>query len=55
MAVQMIIKYADSEKKVVGKKNILNELEAFTFEGCSHSDLHQKRKNGSNCKILLRK
>ena len=26
MAVQMIIKYADTEKKVVGKKNIIDEI-----------------------------
>lgn len=55
MAVQMIIKYADTEKKVVGKKNIIDEINIFSKSDNSYdSELCRKRVAGSNHKILLR-
>ena len=55
MAVQMIIKYADTEKKVVGKKNIIDEINIFSKSDNSYdSELCRKRVAGSNHKLLLR-
>ena len=55
MAVQMIIKYADTEKKVVGKKNIIDEINIFSKSDNSYdSELRRKRVAGSNHKLLLR-
>ena len=54
MAVQMIIKYADTEKKVVGKKNIIDEINIFSKSDNSYdSELCRKRVAGSNHKLLL--
>lgn len=55
MAVQMIIKNADFEKKIEGKKNIIDEISGYSRndEACG-TDLCKKRVAGSNNKILLR-
>lgn len=55
MAVQMIIKNADTEKKVVGKKNIIDEINGVERTGDCETPLCRKRIAGSNNKILLRK
>lgn len=55
MSLLMILKNADTEKKVVGKKNIINEL---TMSGDTESrivtELCRKRSTKSHCKTLLR-
>ena len=53
MAVQMIIKNADTEKKVVGKKNIIDEINGVERTGDCETPLCRKRVAGSNNKILL--
>ena len=53
MAVQMIIKNADTEKKVVGKKNIIDEINGVERTGDCETPLCRKRVAGSNKKILL--
>ena len=56
MTVQMIFKNADTEKKIVGKKNIIDEINEYSkMSRICGTELCRKRAAGSNNKILLRK